>query len=137
MIVLYYMLDTARVNAKTIWCIKNGIDHHKLKSYNFGSDLAKTLTMSHVIRRDVNGLGLMVQLKRNMFLGTAFVVPEPKPKIKKRFECTAKRKNMQFPSQTVIVQGQLSNANLVEIEYVENNHSVHARNALSKYFILL
>ena len=81
MIVLYYMLDTARVNAKTIWCIKNGIDHHKLKSYNFGWDLAKTLTMPHVIRRDVNGLGLMVQLKRNLFLGTAFVVPEPKPKI--------------------------------------------------------
>ena len=92
MIVLYYMLDTARVNAKTIWCIKNGIDHHKLKSYNFGWDLAKTLTMPHVIRRDVNGLGLMVQLKRNLFLGTAFVVPEPKPKIEKRFECTAKRK---------------------------------------------
>ena len=90
MIVLYYMLDTAPVNAKTIWCIKNGIDHHKLKSYNFGWDLAKTLTMPHVIRRDVNGLGLMVQLKRNLFLGTAFVVPEPKPKIEKRFECTTK-----------------------------------------------
>ena len=94
MIVLYYMLDTARVNAKTIWCIKNGIDHHKLKSYNFGWDLAKTLTMPHVIRRDVNGLGLMVQLKRNLFLGTAFVVPEPKRKIEKRFECTGKRKNV-------------------------------------------
>ena len=63
MIVLYYMLDTARVNAKTIWCMKNGIDHHKLKSYNFGWDVAKTLTMLHVIRRGVNGLGLMVQLK--------------------------------------------------------------------------
>ena len=92
MIVLYYMQDTARVNTKTIWCIKNGIDHHKLKPYNFGWDLAKTPTMPHVIRRDVNGLGLMVQLKRNLFLGTAFVVPEPKPKIEKRFECTAKRK---------------------------------------------
>ena len=32
MIVLYYMLKTARINAKTIWCIKNGIDHHNLKS---------------------------------------------------------------------------------------------------------
>ena len=63
MIVLYYMLHTARVNAKTIWCMKNGIDHHKLKSYNFGWDVAKTLTMLHVIRRGVNGLGLMVQLK--------------------------------------------------------------------------
>ena len=88
------MLDTARVNAKTIWCMKNRIDPHKLKSYNFGWDLAKTLTMPHVIRRDVNGLGLMVQLGRNLFLGTAFVVPEPKPKIEKRFECTAKRKKI-------------------------------------------
>ena len=92
MIVLYYMLDTARVNAKTIWCIKNGIDHHKLIYYIFCWDLAKTLTMPHVIRQDINGLGLIVQLKRNLFLGTAFVVPKPKPKIKKRFECTAKRK---------------------------------------------
>ena len=36
MIVLYYMLNTALVNAKAIWCIKNGIDHRKLKSYNSG-----------------------------------------------------------------------------------------------------
>ena len=86
MIVLYYMLDSARVNAKTIWCIKNRI------KINFGWDLAKTLTMPHVIRRDVNGLGLMVELKRKLFLGTAFVLPEPKPKIEKRFECTAKKK---------------------------------------------
>ena len=136
MIVLYYMLDLAHVNAKTIWCIKNGIDHHKLKSYNFGWDLAKTLTVPHVICRDVHGLDLMIQPKRNLFLDTAFVVPEPKPKIKKRFECTAKRKNVQFTSQTVeqnkkkiIVQGQLSNANLVEIVYVENIHSVYAWNA--------
>ena len=48
--------------------------------------------MPHVIRRDVNGLGLMVELKRKLFLGTAFVLPEPKPKIEKRFECTAKKK---------------------------------------------
>ena len=76
MIVHFYMLDTARVNAKTIWCIKNGIDHHKLKSYNFGWDLAKTLTMPHVIRRDVNGLGLMVQLKKKIVPQHSFVVPE-------------------------------------------------------------
>ena len=64
----------------------------KLKSYNFGWDLAKTLTVPHVIHRDVNGLGLMAQLKSNLFLGTAFVVAEPKPKIQKSFECIAKRK---------------------------------------------
>ena len=48
--------------------------------------------MPHVTRRDVNGLGLMAQLKRSLFLGTTFLVPEPKPEIEKRFECTAKRK---------------------------------------------
>ena len=127
MIVLYYMLDSARVNAKTLWCIKNGI------KINFGWDLAKTLTVPHVIRRDVNGLGLMVELKRKLFLGTAFVVPEPKPKIEKRFECTTKKKNVQFTWQTaeqnkkkIIAQGQLRNANLVEIVSVENIHSVYA-----------
>ena len=93
-IVVYYVLETARVNAKTIWGIKNGIDHHKLKSFNFGWDLAKTLTMAHVIRRYLNVLTLTVQLKRNLFLSTAFVLPEPKPKNVKRFECTTKRKNM-------------------------------------------
>ena len=68
MIVFYYMLDTAPVNAKSTWCIKNGINHHKLKSYNIGWDLAKTRTMAHTIGQDVNGLGLMIQLKRNLFL---------------------------------------------------------------------
>ena len=54
MIVLFYMLDTARINAKTIWCIKNGIDHQELQSYNYGWDLAKTFTIPHLIRREVN-----------------------------------------------------------------------------------
>ena len=75
-----------------MWCIKTGIDHHKQNSSNFGWDLGKTLIMPLVIRRDVNGLGLMVQLKIDLFLGTAFVIPESKPNIEKRFECTAKRK---------------------------------------------
>ena len=90
-IVVYYMLETARVNAKTIWGIKNGTDHHKLKSFNFGWDLAKTFTIPHVIRRFLNRLALTVQLKRNLFLDTAF---EPKPKNVKRFECTTKSKNV-------------------------------------------
>ena len=79
------MLDTAHVNAKTIWCIKTEL-------IPFGWDLAKPLTLPRVIRRDVNGLGLMVQLKRNLFLGTVFIVPEPKPKIEKKIKYTGKRK---------------------------------------------
>ena len=48
MIVFYYMLDTARVNAETIWCVKHGVDHHKLNSCNFGRDLAKTHLQCHM-----------------------------------------------------------------------------------------
>ena len=48
--------------------------------------------MPHVIHQDVNGLGLIVQLKRNFFFGTSFVVAEPKLKVKRGFECTTKRK---------------------------------------------
>ena len=53
-----------------------------------------------------------------------------------------KEKSIQFTRETaeqkkrIVVQAQLSNANLVEIVYVENIHSVYAWNVLSKYFIL-
>ena len=66
------MLDTARVNAKSIWCIKEGIDFNPIKSYNFGWDLAKCLAMPHVTQQNLNGLNTMVQLKMNLFLGFFF-----------------------------------------------------------------
>ena len=50
--------------------------------------------MPHAIRRDVNGLGLMVQLKKKIVPQHSFVVPERKPKIEKKFECTAKKEKM-------------------------------------------
>ena len=33
MVVLYYMLDTTRVNSKTLWCMKNQIDMRKHKIF--------------------------------------------------------------------------------------------------------
>ena len=88
--------------------------------------------MPHVIHQDVNGLGLIVQLKRNFFFGTSFVVAEPKLKVKRGFECTTKRKkyvihqaNCRTKQEKKIAQGQLSNASFVETVYVENIHSVY------------
>ena len=92
MVSLYYMLDTARVNAKTTWCMKEDIDMHKFDSFNFGWNLAKSLALPHVSRRNVNGLSGMVQLKIKLFLGNALVVPVPLPKIERRFESTGARK---------------------------------------------
>ena len=42
--------------------------------------------------RDVNGLVIMVQLKRNLFLGIAFVAPVPKPKIEEDLHAPHKGK---------------------------------------------
>ena len=92
MIVLYYMLDTTRVNAKSIWCIKEGIDFNRIKSYDFVWDLAKCLAMPHVTRGNLNDLSAVVQLKMNLFLGKALEQPDPKPEIEPKFDCVDKRK---------------------------------------------
>ena len=43
MVVLYYMLDTTRVNSKTLWCMKNKIDISKHKTFDFTGQLANEL----------------------------------------------------------------------------------------------
>ena len=92
MIVLYYMLDTTRVNAKSIWCIKEGIDFNRINSYDFGWDLAKCLATPHLTRRNLNGLGALVQLKMNLFLSKVLEQPEPKPEIEAKYDYVGKRK---------------------------------------------
>ena len=73
------MLDTTRVKSKTVWCMKEKNDVHKLSAYDFGWSLAKSLAMTHAVRRNINCLGIMVQLKRKLFLATALTEPEPQP----------------------------------------------------------
>ena len=65
--IAYYMLDTIRVSAKTIWCLKEGLDAHRLKSLDVGWNLAKSLAMPHAARRNVNGHNAMVEMKRKLF----------------------------------------------------------------------
>ena len=36
MTALNYMIESARVSAKKIWCLKEGLDAHCLNSHNFG-----------------------------------------------------------------------------------------------------
>ena len=42
-VVLYYMLDTTRVNLKTLYCMKNKIDIRKHKTFDFTWQLANEL----------------------------------------------------------------------------------------------
>ena len=72
--------------------MKEKIDVHKLNSYNFDWSLAKSLAMSHTAQRNINGIGMMVQLKEKSFLGTALIESKPQPKIENKYESTGKRK---------------------------------------------
>ena len=96
MIVLYYILDTTRVNGKSIWCIKEGIDFNRIESYDFRWDLAKSLAMRHVTRRNLNGLSAMVQLKMNLFLGKALEQQSPNQRLKQNLIVLAKERNANY-----------------------------------------
>ena len=52
MAVLCYILDTARVNAQTIYFKNKGEDVRKSDSYQFAKDLVKELITPHVLRRE-------------------------------------------------------------------------------------
>ena len=54
-VALFYMLDTIRVNSKTIWCIKQGPDVQKLKFFDFAWELAIQLIEPFIRSRIING----------------------------------------------------------------------------------
>ena len=96
------VLSYARVNGKTMWCLKNDPDISSTSSNDFSWNLAKALALLHVQRRSLNGLASSVQLKINMFLGTTLLVDEPVPKVERRLTGTGHRRKYQF------THGQLS-----------------------------
>ena len=111
MMALYYMLDMTRVNVKTVWSLKEGLNVHRLNSHDFSWNLAKSLAISHAARRNLNILSAMAQMKRKLLLGTALVEPKWKPKIENRYKwkgkelrckihyeiCTTKDEKDKFP----------------------------------------
>ena len=96
MVALSYMLATARVNGKTVWCLKNDSDISSTSSYDFSWNLAKVLALSHVQRWSLNGLASSVHLKVNMFLGTSLLVDESVTKLERRFTETEQRRRCQL-----------------------------------------
>ena len=56
----YYILDTIRVNSKTLFCIKKGLDVKKENTFNLAFELAKVLTCPFIEQRRINGLGKSV-----------------------------------------------------------------------------
>ena len=58
MVALLYMLDTARVNEKTVWCLKNGSDIPSTSSYDFSWNLTKSLDSSTCTTKKFEWLGI-------------------------------------------------------------------------------
>ena len=48
MVTPLYMWNTARVNEKTVWCLKNDSNISRTSSYDFSWNLAKALALPHV-----------------------------------------------------------------------------------------
>ena len=64
----YYILDTTRVNSKTLFCIKKGLDVKEENTFDLAFELAKTLTYPFTDQRRINGLGKNVTRKIDFVL---------------------------------------------------------------------
>ena len=60
MAAFYFILDTARVNAQTMLCLKERKDVRKTKSFDIGFDLAMSLVVPEIRRRPKVGLNKTV-----------------------------------------------------------------------------
>ena len=63
-----YILDTARVNAQTVWSLVQKKDPRKTDSFDFGIKLARALVLPQIERRSLNGLPISIQWKMSMML---------------------------------------------------------------------
>ena len=89
--------------------------------------ICQKLALPHVQRRSLNGLASSVQLKKQIFLGTALLVDEPVPKVERRFTESGQREDVNYtwPIATQIQkrtmsQNQLSSASHVVSEFLGN-----------------
>ena len=69
-----YVIDTARVNAGTLFSLKKNTDPRKLNSFQFGLDLARSLVLPHLKRR--KQVGLQKNILNKMKICLDFLQPE-------------------------------------------------------------
>lgn len=61
----YYLVETACINATTMWALENVNDSKKLKSF----ELDKSLVMLNIRRRPLTGLSKNIKMKISLVLG--------------------------------------------------------------------
>ena len=70
--VFSYVLDTSRINASAVWSMNNNENPQKTESMSFGWELVKSLVVSYVNQRSVNGLSRSIQNKMSLVVGKRF-----------------------------------------------------------------
>ena len=76
--VFCYLLDTARVNAQSVYCKVKKKNVRESNSYKFAMDLAKALITPHILRREKNPKGLQSPTLHKMALVLARDLNLPK-----------------------------------------------------------
>ena len=69
------MLDTARINCKTVWCLKNKLKTQDVNTFKFGWELGNQLIRPAIESRGFNGLGTSILQKTGAVLGKELVQP--------------------------------------------------------------
>ena len=67
-LVFYYMLNTIRVNAKTLWCIKYKKSFSKISTFDITFELVNALVTPFIEQRNLNGLWKPLLKKINYIL---------------------------------------------------------------------
>ena len=120
MLAFYYMLDTIRINAKTLWCLKHKKNPQKVNTFDVSFELANALVMPFICQRNRAGLQKQVLKKIRYVLGEEAKLP--KPAVQKNHQrhgsrkrcriclskCTTKaeKNNMKRPTQQCKVCGE-------------------------------
>ena len=73
MVNFYYILDTIRSNASTLYAIKHNISPSKVNSFSNGWDLVVSLVKPQIMARPTNGLSTNTLSKMSVIVGKEFV----------------------------------------------------------------
>ena len=103
----YYMLDTIRVNSKTLWCLKHKKTLNKTSTFEVGFELANALAMPFIQQRKVNGLRKPTLKKIDYVLDKAG--DTPKAAIEKRHERHGDRKRCRICLKNCVSKAEKSN----------------------------
>lgn len=63
-----YLLDTIRVNSQTVYSMNSHIDLQQCNSFKYCWELANSLALPHIMRRNQNPLNFSIRAKINMFV---------------------------------------------------------------------